>query len=454
MHYYIYPKNWDGEDVALNLSKIEKEATFSFIDDSEPALSLDKVVNKIKNDKEGLVLIVSKYRYFDLEEKLINYGINNYVDGLVFCADKIDKYYKKYFLTNGNNCSVGLLVTQLPHSEHVRGIAIELENRSIPIVFFVTDIANYHEYQNKYKNSYVIIARCDLLEYIKCVSIMHVTSHYAKVHSSVISILNPQGLLDPVQNYFYFTKEGADSLIGSRVNFDYIFCHTKEMQKFYQSFLGSLAHPSKFVFVGYPSLDSYLQEIGNIDVNKSDKKTVIVAFTISKLREDGSDMSGINQENITQIITRLLQEGYKVIFRPHPESCKAIFMQNIIKAFKGNEGFIYDDTPRLSRQIMQEALTIIGNGSSIMQTFPLATKKPAVMFMPEIDFLSDNKSLKSLIVNPKLHLMAHSVDEIIKCLEKLQNGNEKYQDEILQYYKNNIDCNNGRGGGANNCGFF
>lgn len=445
MHYYIYPKNWDGEDICLNLKIINKDCLFSFIDDSDDEMSLQSQYDKIRKDGDCLVLIASKYRYFELESNLKKYGISNYVDGLKFCAKGISKYYKYKFLSDANLCSVGLLVTQLPHLEHIDKVAMELNRRNIPIIFFCSDMASYQRCIERYKDSYVVMTRCDLFEHIDCVSVMHVTSHYAKVHSNVISILNPQGLLDPVQNYFYFSKEKAHCLIGSRINFDYIFCHTREMQNFYQNLLSRFAHPSKFVFVGYPSLEAYIDEFKKIPKSKITNKTVIVAFTLSILREDGSDMSGINTENIKAIVFRLLDRGFKVIFRPHPEVCKALFAQEIINVFKDNCNFVYDNTPRMTKEIMEQSLTIIGNGSSVMQTFPLATKKPAIMFMPDDNFVEELGENLELIVNPKLHLMARNIDEIMEAIEKIQENMTEYNNIISTYYERSISSDGSLG---------
>ena len=63
MHYYIYPKKWDGEDIAFNLSQFDTESTYHFIDDKEEMLSLKSQAEKIKQDKQSFVLIASKYRY-------------------------------------------------------------------------------------------------------------------------------------------------------------------------------------------------------------------------------------------------------------------------------------------------------------------------------------------------------------------------------------------------------
>ena len=47
MHFYIYPKNWDAEDVVVNLQKIQSNFSFSFIDDGDEKNSLEMRAEEI-----------------------------------------------------------------------------------------------------------------------------------------------------------------------------------------------------------------------------------------------------------------------------------------------------------------------------------------------------------------------------------------------------------------------
>ncbi|WP_300674408.1 hypothetical protein [Helicobacter sp. UBA3407] len=446
MHYYIYPKNWDGEDIAFNLSQFDTESTYHFIDDKEEMLSLKSQAEKIKQDKQSFVLIASKYRYFDLVENLKYYGISNYADGLKFCAAQLRDYYlPKITQRDAYGCSVGLLVTQLPHSEHSRAIIENLQAQKICIIFLVTDQKNFTKYQESYPKEFCLLARCDLLEYIDFISVAHATTHYCKFHSNVISILNPQGLLDPVQNYFYFNRERVDLLIGSRVNFDYIFCHTKEMLEFYQSkfsdSMESLCHSLKLIPSGYPSLDSYL------DATYCHKttNTILLAFTISNLDETGlKDECGISFEILCELVQSLLDKKYKVVLRPHPEKCKAVFMDELAKKFENVGGggggglFVVDRNPRMSKEIMEEAFVIIGHGSSVVQTFPLVTFKPAILFIPDKEFFVRNDLDSKFVANQKTHILTHSVQEVLEVCDSIKRNPKSYQADIKNYRAEHI----------------
>ena len=438
MHYYIYPRNWDAEDIALNLGAIDEKITFSFIDDSDLEISLESQKESIRSS-DSIILIASKYRYFELAKKLETNGIQNYVDGLKFCANKINTHYKKYLQEQyGTRYSVGLLVTQLPHSEHISAIIAELQNRKIPIVFFVSSEQTYKRYSTEFNRIPVIMSRCDLISEISFVTLMHAMTHYVKIHSNVVSILNPQGLLDPVQNYFYFSRDCADSLIGSRVGFDYIFCHTKKMLEFYGAKLSHLIHRNQLVPVGYPSLDSYIQSykdvVGNTDSSELDRKSVIVAFTVS-ITKNNRDVCSLDIETLKELVENLLKK-YKVIFRPHPESGKKKFMLEVVEYFSKlyrKDRFVYDETPRLSSELMQEALAIVGNQTSLLQTFPYTTLKRGIIFVKERSIFKDSGLQPNDLADNVVHKLAYTVFDVLEGLEEIQRENlENVASQILQ----------------------
>lgn len=440
VHYYIYPKNWDGEDIVFNLSQFDTENTYHFIDDKEEETSLKVQAETIRQDKQGLVLIASKYRYFDLVNHLESHGIFNYVDGLKFCASKLKSHcLKKITKRNAQGLCVGLLVTQLPHSEHVKPIIESLRAKNIPLVFIATTQASFTNYMQAYPNECVILSRCDLTEQLDFLTVAHATTHYCKFHSNVISILNPQGLLDPVQNYFYFSREQVDLLIGSRINFDYIFCHTKEMLEFYQDKLTFLTHYLKFIPVGYPSLDSYLKD----SYQNKETNTILLAFTISAIdKQTKKDETGISFEILCELVQSLLDKDYKVVLRPHPEKSKAIFMDEIAKKFENtSEGggiFVVDKSPRMSKELMEEVFVIIGHGSSVVQTFPLATCKPAVLFIPDKDFFTHNDLDSKFVANQKTHILAHNIQEVLEVCDSIKQNPKNHQKEIESYRAKHI----------------
>ncbi|RAX56889.1 hypothetical protein CCZ01_08085 [Helicobacter monodelphidis] len=115
-------------------------------------------------------------------------------------------------------------------------------------------------------------------------------------------------------------------------------------------------------------------------------------------------------------------------------------MEQIAEKFKAVEGemFVYDTTPRMSKELMEEAFVIIGHGSSVVQTFPLTTFKPAILFMPDKEFFTRNSLDSKFVANEKTHILAHSVDEILEICQQLQRDSQAHQQEIKAYREEHI----------------
>lgn len=336
---------------------------------------------------------------------------------------------------------VAFLVTGLPHSEHFGGIAKELICSGEKVIFLVSNQKLKQAYKNHFPDSPVLLARVDLIEYLNFFSVGHATTHYIRFHSDVVSILNSQGLLDPIQNYYYSNRQKADSLIGARTAIDYLVAHTQSMFDAYKKLLNPVPNPLKIIKGGYPSLDSYIREYKafNNDLEK-EEKTLIVGFTISHVEsssiEEECDICGLSPRLINELIETLL-EKYRVVFRPHPESDKSLWMEDIVNHFSSRPNFIYDTSARLSPALMNEALTLITNQSSIGQTFPLTTCKKSIIYIPNQDFYHEMESIGAGIVNEKIHYLAHCKEDILKAIHKIE-MDKTAKEEIEEYRSKEI----------------
>ena len=105
-------------------------------------------------------------------------------------------------------------------------------------------------------------------------------------------------------------------------------------------------------------------------------------------------------ENIKEIIQSVLNQGYIVNFRPHPETFKrSITTINNIKQRFSNESFFLDDKPE-NITSMENARCLITDNSGIAIEFVLLFKKPVLYFedsdkIHNIDF-SDYSELVSM----------------------------------------------------------
>lgn len=441
MHYYIYPKNWDGEDISENIAYFDEDCTYSFIDDNIAETSLEYLEKEIKNREDSLILISSKYRYFEIAEKLESFGITNYVDGLKFSANKIACSFNSRKLAKG---SVGFLMANLPHSDHSKKIISEFLKRDIHVVFLITNHALLAHYRTNFPNSMTLLTRSDLLECLDFFDVGYATTDCVKFHTSVCSVLAPQGFLDPVQNYFYLSKQQSDASIGSRATVDYIVAHSRGMAEISRQLLRPIPHPHKIVQGGYPSLGAYIQAYEAFASTRSVKtalpiKTVIVGFTVdgsgvlSQGKDDEEvDICGLSPRLIRELLAELLKE-YRVIFRPHPESAKSLWMKEIADFFRYHPRFIYDTSSRLSPEFMSEAFTLITNQSSIGHTFPLATCKKAIVYIPNKSFIQNLGEVAKGAVNPTLQYLAHSIDEVLIAVKKIELAGAANQQEIEHY---------------------
>ena len=85
-------------------------------------------------------------------------------------------------------------------------------------------------------------------------------------------------------------------------------------------------------------------------------------------------------ENLEEIIQSVLNKGFTVKFRPHPESFKrSMIIINSLKNKFSNEKFILDETSE-NINSMENAKCIITDSSGIAIEFVLLFKKPALYF--------------------------------------------------------------------------
>ena len=117
-------------------------------------------------------------------------------------------------------------------------------------------------------------------------------------------------------------------------------------------------------------------------------------------------------------------------------------MDELAKRFEnvsGGEGvFVVDRSPRMSKELMEEAFAIIGHGSSVVQTFPLITFKPAILFIPDKEFFVRNDLDSKFVANKKTHILTHSVQEILEVCDSIKRNPKSYQADIENYRAEHI----------------
>lgn len=197
-------------------------------------------------------------------------------------------------------------------------------------------------------------------------------------------------------------------------NLNYIFSSCKK------NFMveNALKADYEVIQAGYPSLDKNLDEYSD---NEILKEWILVAPRIDDFLTPARN----------DLISKLLDLGYKVIYRPHPnEEYDSLPKPN-------NKNFILDINENIIKSF-NISFTIITNHSSLAHTYPLTTLRKAILFMPEENFTKgiNNKTF----FDENLHLKATNFDEIILYLENMKNDKNYLQEKekIKDYRQNEV----------------
>ena len=179
-----------------------------------------------------------------------------------------------------------------------------------------------------------------------------------------------------VKNYIYFfhgavstTKVYTSTAFD---NYDTILCngdhHVKEIEL--RENLYNLKK-KRLIKSGYSYFD-YLHY--KLNKNNDDINEILIAPSWNKNKR-----YFIN-ENFDKIIDKLINTGFKVRFRPHPENLKRSqnYLNSIKKKYNG-EMFIYDDDPE-NYSAFEKAKCLITDNSGISIEFLLLMKRPIIYF--------------------------------------------------------------------------
>jgi hypothetical protein len=157
-------------------------------------------------------------------------------------------------------------------------------------------------------------------------------------------------------------------------NYDILFSigkkQTEEFEKIFQN--KKTLKNKEIVRTGYFYFD-YLKK--NIDTNKLQKNTVLVAPSWNYNKVNFLSTACQN------LIKHLIDNDFKVIFRPHPENFKRdhFFLERIKKIFLNNRNFFFDKNFSNVDSINKSELLITDN-SGIAIEFCLIAKRPIFYF--------------------------------------------------------------------------
>lgn len=216
-------------------------------------------------------------------------------------------------------------------------------------------------------------------------------------------------------------------------NFDVIFCpgphHVEEvrmLENYYK------LKPKDLVKTGYSKIDVLLEKYTkyrktNLE-NIKENKVILIAPTWGKnaILELGKG---------SELIESIINQGYKVVLRPHPETLKHSMdkINKILKDFSDNDQFIFENN--VSRDLtLFESSALVTDWSGIAWEYALALKKPILFFdtparinnpdyfkLPIESFESQMRNKCGVIWNGK-----ENIDGLIKKWKDLDLDPSKY----------------------------
>lgn len=178
-----------------------------------------------------------------------------------------------------------------------------------------------------------------------------------------------------IENYIYYFHAAVSSTKiyteAAFDNYDQILCngdyHVDEIRK--REKIANLKE-KKLIKSGYFYFD-YLEKKINKNANCDE---ILVAPSWNKAKKN------FINENFELIVEKIIQEGFKVRFRPHPENLKRSrsILNNLKEKFKG-DNFIFDDKAE-NIEALEKSKCLITDTSGIAIEYLVLMKRPILYF--------------------------------------------------------------------------
>lgn len=191
---------------------------------------------------------------------------------------------------------------------------------------------------------------------------------------------------------------------------DYYIAIDKESLECYQNIFKEVGLNLQALPLGSPSLDKRIQKISQYYIPKQ-------FYFLPR---------ACPLEVIVNAIDLLLQQGKKVIFRPHPafENFAQYVGKNksssFFEKFANNPQFSIDNSSSIPHHLLAESIVVTDN-SSVAYSAPLIALKPAILFCPPIkSFDLRLCHFGKSFANPLLHRVALNCEEFLEVALNLE----------------------------------
>lgn len=202
-----------------------------------------------------------------------------------------------------------------------------------------------------------------------------------------------------------------------------------------------LKHDICLIPGGYPKLDKLKKDLVHL---KNTKDSICYAPTLIMHNEDFT--KGLSLQNGDEIISLLLNKfkNYNVIFRPHPhiklygyKDAGLSYIDNIIDKYKNNPRFIYDETDYYLETFARSEI-MIGDFSSILQTFPFATSCPIIALSND-DFIDHYKNVfDEDDIRKECGEVITSLSQLEETIKRVLSNKNEFKKKIKEYTKKEV----------------
>ncbi|MDE5603946.1 MAG: hypothetical protein K2I71_08580, partial [Helicobacter sp.] len=430
---YIYPRGKIGLDIAYLLEFIGyKKENIVFIDDAQEGLGLDSYIF----NPQHKVLIASRKNYLSLASKLHKRGIV-YEDGMDFIARELDRYFLETLKFSRNN-TLGVITSGPSGSKHRGDIEKILKQRGVNVVFFCSSLKEMERAKDRIGDSVAFILNEG--EILRRITFMGValSECYEKFHHSVSVCYVSHTFATPNQS---LAHDPCKSLMPLRLlieNNDYIFASCKQTYESWRDFCNYvyLEHSEiedmidfslfyKVLPLGAPTLDRYYKDIPlmleKIQNNRSKVDTFLVCLN--------TDYT--NTKRAMDLVGEILKRGFKVIYRPHIMQLNSPIHKPIKEQYIQNPNFTFDDSIKLSLEVIARRSVLITDMSSLAFTYPIATLSPCILYLEDSwDFTT--------FIEKKLQIRASSAKEAVDAGVSIIENPLEFANTIIKYTQEDI----------------
>ena len=187
---------------------------------------------------------------------------------------------------------------------------------------------------------------------------------------------------------------------------------------------------------GYPKLDSIIRKLSQHNI-KDFLKSIRVIYAPTHVYSVNKKIASLRNNGL-EIVSKLIKEGFYVIFRPHPTSFLDIednkVINSILEKHSSNVNFKFDNYSDYFDSY-NESTVMVSDVSGTGFTFSLGFLKPTVFFVESIEAEVDMEGFH-FFDRVFIGGVARSMDELVDLINKLSKLD--YTNRLKKYREDNI----------------